>query len=238
MYCHKAIELKRNKDYSWSVQLYQKVLKHFYANYQQYGGGPAYAAHDEYNKCFPSLTLKYDEWSIGDVYYALGKAFYLVGEYDKAAASYLLYINSFIKDDYDMDYALKEDMMFNDPALKYHVSLNSLYDIFNYPTQVDVSRDIVRHLGHGLRDKYASDTDIAIKYKNALSGDSEAIKIYTASRNEEELFERIGNDAWVEHIAYLCDIDISVPVDPDIIVKINPTNLLKSSLLFRNLILD
>lgn len=238
MYCYQALELKRNKDYSGAVQLYQKELKHFYANYQQYGGGPAYASDDEYNKYFPALTLKYDEWSIGDIYYALGKAFYLLDEYDKAVASYLLYINSFIKDDYDMDLAIKEDYMFNDPALSYHVSLSFLKDIFSYPIKVDEGGDIVRYLGHALKDRYAADTDIAIKYKNALSGDSEAIAILSASRNEEEPYKQIGDDAWITHLAYLCDVDITVPFDPDMKVEIELSKLLKTSLLFRNLILE
>lgn len=244
MYCEQALELKHNGDYSGAVQLYQKELKHFYAHYQQYGGGPAYAAQDEYNKCFPSLTLKYDEWTMGNVYYALGKAFYLNGEYDKAVASYLLNINSFIKDDYDMKYALlRGNLIGNEEALKYHVTLNTISDIRCYPILIDKSRDIVRHLGHALKDRYVSDTDIAIQYKNAISGggsgkDMKLMKPYDIFGSEEEEYREIGNESWVSHIAYLCDVDISVPFEPDMKVEIQLSKLLKTSLLFRDLILD
>ena len=245
MYCYQALELKRNEDFYGAVQLYQKELKLFYSNHQKYGEAPEYASHDVYNDWFTAISQKYDEWSIGNVYYALGKAFYLLGEYDKAVASYLLNINSYIKDDYDFENAAWENWR-SDRAFRENFDLTcppprsfrTVSDIYYYPSRRDESRDIVRHLGHALKDKFEGDIFSAIIYKNALSGDREAIEVLIDHQETQEEYKEIGSEAWVQHMAYLCGIDDGRMIDANTSIEINISRLLASSLVFRHLILD
>lgn len=220
MYCEAALAEKYNGNYKKAISLYQMELKLFFDNQKKYGLIDDGVLDDEYNRIFPLLEQKNDEWMLCAVYDALGKVFYLDGQYDKAASCYLLYISQLIKG--TLDYQPNQ--------------LCTYSDIESYPLHRDPTNNIVRHLGHALKDQSSALPNAANLYRRGLSGEKNIG--YSPTSIEEKNYINIGYDVWISHIAYVCDIDIETIGSTVGAIQINSDKLLDISKLFLKTIME
>lgn len=218
MYCEAALAEKYSGNYKKAISLYQMELKLFFDNQKKYGLIDDDVLDDEYNRMFPLLEQKNDEWMLCAVYDALGKVFYLDGQYDKAASCYLLYISQLIKG--TLDYQPNQ--------------LCTYSDIESYPLHRDPTNNIVRHLGHALKDESSALSNAANLYRRGLSGEKNIG--YSPTSIEEKHYINIGYDVWISHIAYISDIDTIGFTGGAI--KINSDKLLDISMLFLKTIME